>query len=63
MNVSTIAETATALSEARTNQAVGIAVLKKAIDQNAENALSLISALPNVQNLPNHLGRNINVVA
>ena len=63
MDVSAIAEVATTLSEARTNQAVGIAVLKKAIDQNAENVLSLISALPNVQNLQPHLGKNINVVA
>lgn len=63
MDVSAIAEAATVLSEARTNQAIGIAVLKKVIDQNAENALSLISALPNVQNLPPHLGKNINVVA
>lgn len=63
MNVSSIAEIATGLSEASTSQAIGIAVLKKAINQNAENALNLISALPNTQALPSHLGKNINVVA
>ena len=63
MNVSSIAEVATTLSETRLNQAIGIAVLKKAIDQNAENAINLISALPSSQSLPSHLGKNINIVA
>ncbi len=66
MDVTGIANVATAMSDASTNQAVGIAVLKKAIDLNAAGALALIEALPDntsTQNLPAHLGKNINTTA
>jgi hypothetical protein len=45
---------------------VSIAVLKKAMDLQTENATALIQAIPNanqVQNLPPHLGQNINTTA
>jgi hypothetical protein len=49
------------------NQAVGIAVLKKAINLNAAGALALIEAIPDTNkspvNLPAHLGQNINTAA
>ncbi len=48
------------------DEAAGIAVLKKAIDLNAAGALALIEALPDnssTQNLPAHLGKNINTTA
>lgn len=66
MDVTDIASTATAISNASTNQAIGIAVLKKAIDLSAEGALALIEAIPDnspTQNLPAHLGQNINTTA
>ncbi|WP_394808257.1 YjfB family protein [Nitrosomonas sp.] len=66
MDVAGIANLATAMADASTNQAVGIAVLKKAIDINAAGALALIEALPDInstQNLPAHIGKNINTTA
>lgn len=45
----------------------GMAVLKKAIAIEAQNALSLIAAIPqpvqNTSNPPPHLGQNINTTA
>lgn len=66
MDVTGIANVATAMSEASTNQAVSVAVLKKAIDLGAAGALALIQAIPDspsVQKLPAHLGQNINTTA
>lgn len=66
MDVTGIANVATAMADATTNQAVGIAVLKKAIDLSAAGALALIEAIPDnstAQNLPAHLGKNVNTTA
>ena len=57
---------ATTMAETSTNQAVSIAVLKKAMDLSAAGALALIEAIPDntpIQNLPSHLGQNINTTA
>lgn len=45
MDVSNIASLATALSSTQTNDAVGISVLKKAMDIGASNAEALIAIL------------------
>lgn len=66
MDVSNIASAATTMSEASVQQAAGTAVLKKALDIGAENAMALINAIPDntaAQNLPSHLGQNINTTA
>ena len=66
MDVTGITNVATAMADASTNQAISIAVLKKAIDLNAEGFLALIEAIPDnssAQNLPAHLGKNINTTA
>ncbi|PTN10860.1 YjfB family protein [Nitrosomonas aestuarii] len=66
MNVTGIASTATAMSEAYIQQASGTAVFKKALDISSENAMALIEAIPDntpAQNLPSHLGQNINTIA
>lgn len=66
MEISSIASSATTMSEASVQQAVGTAVLKKALDVSAENAMALIHAIPDntaVQNLPAHLGQHINTKA
>ena len=64
MDISGIANLATAMSNARTEQAIGIAVFKKAMDLNAAGALALVEALPEVpQQLPSHLGQHINTTA
>lgn len=66
MDVTGIANTATAMNDAKTDQAISIAVLKKAMDINATGALALIEAMPensHIQSLPPHLGQNINTTA
>lgn len=64
MDVTSIATLATNMSQERTTQDVGVAVLKKALDMQASNALALINALPPTpQNLPPNLGQNVNVAA
>lgn len=66
MNVAGIAKTATAMNDVKADQAISIAVLKKAMDINAAGALALIEAMPEnlpIQNLPPHLGQNINTTA
>ncbi len=66
MDVTGIANVATAMSEAKTDQAVSVAVLKKAMDVSAAGALALIEAIPDTQpaqRLPSHLGQTINTTA
>lgn len=66
MDISSVTNTATALNAANTQQEVSMAVLKKAINIGAANALSLIDAIPDnksLQSLPSHLGQNINTTA
>ncbi|MFZ6648097.1 YjfB family protein [Undibacterium sp. TJN25] len=66
MDVTGIASLATTMADVGTSQAVGIAVLKKALDATSESAMALIEAIPDsptVSNLPSHLGRNINTTA
>ncbi|MBX3639903.1 MAG: YjfB family protein [Nitrosomonas sp.] len=66
MEISNIASAATTMSEASVQQAAGTAILKKALDISAENAMALIHAIPDntaTQNLPSHLGQHINTTA
>jgi hypothetical protein len=53
------------MATAETNQALGVTVLKKAIDIQASSAAALLEALPPVTstNLPPHLGQNVDTVA
>lgn len=52
---------------AATNDTVGLTVLKKALDIQAQSALLLINSIPQPQqsaaNLPPNLGQNINTTA
>lgn len=65
MEVNAIASLATSMEQAKTGQAIGIAVLKKALDAQSSSALALLQALPPVTsvNLPSHLGQTVNTVA
>jgi hypothetical protein len=69
MDVSGLASavsTPTSADSGGLSQAVSIAVLKKAIDVDADSATALIAAIPDMQaspNLPAHLGQNINTTA
>lgn len=63
MDVSSIASLATEMSQAKTASAVGVAVLKKAIDINAQNSLQLLQALPQISNNPANLGNKVDAFA
>ena len=65
MDVTNIANLATSMATTTTNQAISIAVLKKANDVQAASAAALLEALPPVTsaNLPAHLGQNVNTKA
>ena len=65
MEVKNIAHLATTIATTATNQAIGIAVLKKAQDVQASSAAALLEALPPATgaNLPPHLGQKINTTA
>ena len=65
MDVNNIASLAASLSASKTNEEVGVAVLKKALDIQKTNAATLLQALPPLPtpNLPPHLGQNIDTIA
>ena len=65
MEVKSIASLATTIATTATNQAVGVAVMKKAIDIQASSAAAMLEALPPATgaNLPSHLGQRINTTA
>jgi hypothetical protein len=63
-NVSSIASTATQMSQAKTADAVAVAVLRKAMDIEAQSAAQLLQALPPVaSNNPPNLGNSVNTMA
>lgn len=62
MDVTGIANLATALATQKNSDAVNVAVLKKALDSQANTAAGLIEALPPVPSNPN-VGRNVNTTA
>ena len=64
MDVVSIAALATDLSQARTEQSVQLAVLKKAMDVEAQGAMLLIEAAAQIiPNNPPHLGNSIDTFA
>ncbi|MBK1672267.1 hypothetical protein CKO35_02905 [Ectothiorhodospira shaposhnikovii] len=65
MDVNAIAALSTQLSQQQLAQDVGTAVLKKAIDTQAQSALALVEALPDVSNvaLPPNVGTIVNTTA
>lgn len=66
MDVNAIASVATHMSQARTADAVSMAVLKKALDLQGQGALQLLQAATQSMaavNNPPHLGNNINLFA
>ena len=64
MDIGSIGSASSALSHAKTGDAVAIAVLKKAIDIQAQSALQLIQAIPQptAGGSPS-LGANVNTFA
>lgn len=62
--VAGIASKITEMATTQTNEAVGMAVLKKAMDIDAASSAALIDAIPAApHNLPPHLGQNVNTTA
>lgn len=58
-----IAQLATSMSQEKTNDAVGVAVLKQAMDIQEQSAMQLVQAIPDVSALPEGVGTRINVAA
>lgn len=66
MDVMGIAKLSTSLADTGLKQDVGIAVLKRAEDIQASTATQLLDAVQSTapaQNLPSHLGQNVNTTA
>ena len=62
MDIASVGSVSTALSMAKTGDAVGTLVLKKAMDLQEQAAQQLIQALPQVaSNNPPNLGNNVDV--
>jgi hypothetical protein len=70
MDISGISNLATSIADTGTKREVGevdLAMLKKALDIEASSAAAMVAALPpptsQPNNLPPHLGQNINTTA
>ncbi|PKO87796.1 MAG: putative motility protein [Betaproteobacteria bacterium HGW-Betaproteobacteria-12] len=63
MDVGSIGSLSTALSQARTGDAVAVLVMKKAMDVQAQSALQLLQALPQPASNPANLGNSVDVRA
>jgi hypothetical protein len=62
MDVTSLATIATRMSQAQTQSAVQLAVLKKAMDTQAQGAMQLIQAVAqSTPNNPPHLGNHVDV--
>lgn len=63
MDISSLAGAATAMVAANTNSQLGVAILQKVLEVEAQNAATLIEALSQAPNLPSHLGQSIDTTA
>lgn len=64
MDVGNIASMSSALSQAKNSDAVGLSVLKKAMNIEAQTAAQLLQALPQpAANNPPHLGNSVDIFA
>ena len=61
MDIGSVGGLSSALSQARTGDAVALLVMKKAIDVQAQTALQLLQALPAVASNPPNLGSSVDV--
>lgn len=63
MDVSSVGSLSSALSQAKTGDAVSTLVLKKAMDIQEQSAMQLLQAVPKMPNNPPNLGNSIDVKA
>lgn len=61
MDMAAIGNMSTALAQARTGDAVAVLVMKKAMNIQAQTALQLLQALPQVASNPSNLGNGVDV--
>lgn len=61
MDVSSVGSLSTALQQAKTGDAVGIAVMRKAMELQERTAMQLLEALPQATNNPAHLGQSVDI--
>ena len=63
MDITALASLSTALSQTQLGDAVGISVLKKAMDIQEQSSLQLLQALPQQYSNPPNLGNSVDVRA
>jgi len=63
MDISSVGNLDSLVNRTQTNDAVSTLVLKKAIDLQAQSALSLLQALPLLPSNPSHLGSSVDIKA
>lgn len=67
VNMSTSVTLASAAGQAATGEAVGLSVLKKAMEIESQSAMMLINSVAqpdkSAASLPSHLGQNVNTTA
>jgi hypothetical protein len=61
MDMASIGNMSTSLSQARTGDAVAVLVMKKAMDIQEQTALQLLQALPQTSSNPPNLGNSVDV--
>lgn len=61
MDISSVGSLSTALSQAQTGDAVSTLVLRKAMDIQAQSALQLLQAVPQLPSNPPNLGNSIDI--
>lgn len=62
MDIANVSSLSTALTQAKSGDAVGTLVLKKAMDVQEQSVAQLLQAIPQVSNPPN-LGNSVDVKA
>jgi hypothetical protein len=63
MDVSGMGSVSSAMTQEQTGTAAAMLVLKKAIDLEANNAMQLLQALPQVSSNPPNLGNGVDIRA
>ncbi|MCG2575744.1 YjfB family protein [Dechloromonas sp. XY25] len=63
MDITSMGSLSAVLAQTQASDAVGIAVLKKALDIQEQTAMQLIQALPQPSSNPPNLGNNVDVKA
>ena len=63
VDIRPIANLATQMSQQRPAETAQLRVLKKAMEIQESNAMTLIASVTQASDLPSHLGQNVNVIA